>query len=115
MNRYAALAIAMEASEGKRILVITEKAEAIRAAVDEFAELPDVLMGGARIRLANGAERIDFPGGGSILFRPARGSVRGYAAHTVFLDAGVDHTLTVARRQDLAGTLHTTGGDIIRA
>lgn len=115
MNRYAALGIALDASEGKRILVITEKGEAIRPALEEFSALPDELMDGASFRPLNGGERIDFPGGGSIRFRPARGTVHGYAAHTVFLDAGVDQTLTLDQRQALTATLQTTRGPIIRA
>jgi hypothetical protein len=116
MNRYAALGIALDASDGKRILVITPRADAIPHAMAEFAELPDAVLTGSRFRRHNGGHRIDFPCRGAIIFRSAGGTVRGYTADVVFLDEGADARLTLDQHAELTLTLATTPqGQIIRA
>ncbi|MGO2665687.1 hypothetical protein [Mycetocola reblochoni] len=87
MNRYAACSLAAAACfDDRRILVVSDRA---RVALSEFAPFSE----GATVRRANGAGRIDFPGGGTIrVISPGSRGGRGLAVHTVFLDEGVERT-----------------------
>lgn len=61
MNKYAAHGLADAARSGRRILVVVGR---VREALEEFRPMvPD-----ARVRLAAGAERIDFSSLGTIRF-----------------------------------------------
>ncbi|WP_193596086.1 hypothetical protein [Microbacterium sp. YJN-G] len=114
MNRYAAAGISIDASAGKRIIVVTPIMGMIRSAMDEIIRsLDGVDPDSFRVRRANGAERIDFPSGGSIRFHSARSSMRGMSANVVYLDDNADREMTDAWR-DLYAVTHPNG-EIIRA
>lgn len=88
MNKYTALGLALAAAAERRsLLVVVPSHVGLRAALDELrAVLPS-----QEVRLAKGAERITYPGGGRIYFTTPRSRAHiGLSVDTVFLDADVD-------------------------
>lgn len=84
MNRYAASGITNDAYEaGLRIAVLSDSA---RGARDAFDEIEHHAAGASSIRRSNGAERIDYPSGGTITFHRGVDHLRGVSADIVYLD-----------------------------
>ncbi|WP_439593902.1 hypothetical protein [Microbacterium sp.] len=91
MNRYAAQGIASDATQGRRVLVVTAHARARREAFDEIARLTH---GAESIRRLNGAESIRHSNGGRVEFATERSrSHRGLSVDVVYLDGGVADSL----------------------
>lgn len=90
MNKYTAIGIAFDAAANrKRIVVVAPREQERRAALDIFASLDLISKENARIRRANGSERIDFHTGGSIIFKSARQTTRGYSVDVIYVEEDV--------------------------
>lgn len=113
MNKYAAVGLAEEAAQGRRILVITENQAEAQNSLTCFNTMDNPNV--ERVYRANGQERITFKSGGAIIFRSFRSQGhRGISVDTVFLDAGVDQAM-----HDPEGVMAciatSTAGAVIRA
>lgn len=91
MNRYAARGLIEEALlDRKRVLVLTQ--DPIISVLDEIQRVaPEGSI--VKVLKVNGAERVDFDGGGHIrVMRWSRrdSSLRGLCLDIVYLDSGVD-------------------------
>lgn len=103
MNRYTASGITNDAYEaGLRIAVLSDSA---RGARDAFDEIQHHSAGASRIRRANGAERIDYPSGGTITFHRSVDHLRGVSADIVYLDGDAEHQVYEHGQSD---ALHAT-------
>lgn len=111
MNRFAAVGLMLDALAGKQIIILTRTQREVREALDIVAGItPDT----ARVSRLNGAERIDFPSTGKLIFKSSRSTVRGYTADVVFLDDGAEpHDFGTL--QDLRLVTRSRQGEIIRA
>ena len=114
MNRYGWEGVARDLAAGRSVVYVGSGV-ACRAAFERIAALmPD----GARMRRANGDERIQHPSGGSLRFRRLgawRSNLRGLAADVVILDgAETDRDLGLVRELTVlvAGSPH---GEVLRA
>lgn len=114
MNRYGLEGVARDLAAGRSVVYVGSGV-ACRAAFERIAALmPD----GARMRRANGDERIQHPSGGSLRFRRLgawRYNLRGLVADVVILDgAETDRDLGLVRELTVlvAGSPH---GEVLRA
>lgn len=114
MNRYGLEGVARDLAAGRSVVYVGSGV-ACRAAFERIAALmPD----GARMRRANGDERIQHPSGGSLRFRRLgawRCNLRGLVADVVILDgAETDRDLGLVRELTVlvAGSPH---GEVLRA
>ena len=114
MNRYGWEGVARDLAAGRSVVYVGSGV-ACRAAFERIAALmPD----GARMRRANGDERIQHPSGGSLRFRRLgawRYNLRGLVADVVILDgAETDRDLGLVRELTVlvAGSPH---GEVLRA
>ena len=114
MNRYGLEGVARDLAAGRSVVYVGSGV-ACRAAFERIAALmPD----GARMRRANGDERIEHPSGGSLRFRRLgawRYNLRGLVADVVILDgAETDRDLGLVRELTVlvAGSPH---GEVLRA
>lgn len=114
MNRYGLEGVARDLAAGRSVVYVGSGV-ACRAAFERIAALmPD----GARMRRANGDERIEHPSGGSLRFRRLgawRCNLRGLVADVVILDgAETDRDLGLVRELTVlvAGSPH---GEVLRA
>ena len=114
MNRYGLEGVARDMAAGRSVVYVGSVV-ACRAAFERIAALmPD----GARMRRANGDERIQHPSGGSLRFRRLgawRYNLRGLVADVVILDgAETDRDLGLVRELTVlvAGSPH---GEVLRA
>ena len=88
MNRYMCEGMLRDAQDGKHVLMIGDRADftdVIRAA-KRIEELSSGEVKPARVSLAYGRERIDYPNGGRIWLGQ---SVRGTPPHVVVLPDGL--------------------------
>ena len=114
MNRYGLEGVARDMAAGRSVVYVGSGV-ACRAAFERIAALmPD----GARMRRANGDERIQHPSGGSLRFRRLgawRYNLRGLVADVVILDgAETDRDFDLVRELTVlvAGSPH---GEVLRA
>ena len=114
MNRYGWEGVARDLAAGRSVVYVGSGV-ACRAAFERIAALmPD----GARIRRANGNERVEHPSGGFLRFRRLgawRCNLRGLVADVVILDdpdADRDLDLVHALMACVAGSPH---GEVLRA
>lgn len=123
MNEYAARSMLIDISQGERIVVVVRDYRAVHNAVRVIAAENERIDWGATIRRANGAERVTYPGGGSITFAtPLSNRMRGRSADVVFIDNDADRVLCDHHRErldrfcdDIAGVLAATGGKVVRS
>lgn len=124
MNKYAATAILAEALErGKRFVIIERDQNAIRDALHVFAAVVESVGRGddVKVRRANGAERVDMLGLGTIRFATPHGNrMRGLSVDVVFLDNdahravfGDDFMALDRFRSEMAATLAASGGEVV--
>lgn len=114
MNRYAAAGITNDAYEaGLRIAVLSDSARGVRDAFNQIAQ--DAVS--ARIRRANGAERIDYPSGGAITFHRSVDHIRGVSADIIYLDGDAEHQVHERDQWDALRAVLATSNDpqVIRA
>lgn len=114
MNRYGWEGVARDLAAGRSVVYVGS-GRACRAAFERIAALmPD----GARIRHANGNERIEHPSGGFLRFRRLgawRCNLRGLVADVVVLDdAGTDFDLDLVRELTMCVAL-SPHGEVLRA
>lgn len=110
MNKYAALGLAVEANDGKTVLVITGSAvhsEAARGWLERCEIAP------SRVCRRNGEAEVTYPSGGRVVFRSKRQGIRGLHADVVFVDS--DTELTLEQMRALRPHVAATGGVIVRA
>lgn len=113
MNKYAAVGLAAEAAEGRRILVITETQAEAESAIACCFNTDDPAI--QRIVRTSGQQQIDYKSGGSIKFRSYRSSGhRGVTVDTVFLDTGVDQAMSDPASV-MACIAASTAGTVVRA
>lgn len=110
MNKYAALGLLLEAAEGKTVAVISRTQQVAGMALDQF-EVP--LGDGWRVRRTNGDQRIDSPSSGSIRFRSAGQSHRGWTVDVVYIDTDAAHLVIGEILHDLHLTLSSRPGACI--
>lgn len=81
------------ASESQTVVWVGPSRTDMRA---DFEVAADVVGVGAKVRRANGAESIEFPNGGRVVFMsaPGRGG-RGFSADRVYVPADADDDLVV--------------------
>jgi len=87
MNRYAAAGIIADAKDGKHVVVLSINGRDSRCA---FAEVAHHAKDADRVHRANGAERIDFTGGGQITFHRGVDSLRGTSADIIYLNGDAE-------------------------
>lgn len=114
MNRYGWEGVARDLAAGRSVVYVGSGV-ACRAALERIAALmPD----GARIRRANGNERIEHPSGGFLRFRRLgawRYNLRGLVADVVILDgAETDRDLGLVRELTMCVAL-SPHGEVLRA
>ena len=114
MNRYGWEGVARDLAAGRSVVYVG-RGVACRAAFERIAELmPD----GARIRRANGDERIEHPSGGSLRFRRVgawRHNLRGLVADVIILDdAEADRDLDFVHAL-MACVALSPHGEVLRA
>ena len=114
MNRYGLDGVARDLAAGRSVVYVGSGV-ACRAAFERIAALmPD----GARMRRANGDERIQHPSGGSLRFRRLgawRYNLRGLVADVVILDdADADRDLGLVRELTMCVAL-SPHGEVLRA
>lgn len=118
MNRFAALGLLNEATQGKTVLVLSHTQHAARDAMSDFLPLVEGLDD-VNVRRANGLERITLTNTGRILFRSHRSNgCRGLTADIVFLDWDCEAGTTPAEHQRLHDDLQpllATGAELVRA
>lgn len=111
MNRYGWEGVARDLAAGRSVVYVGSGV-ACRAAFERIAALmPD----GARMRRANGNERIEHPSGGFLRLGAWRCNLRGLVADVVILDdADADRDLDLVRELTMcvAGSPH---GEVLRA
>jgi hypothetical protein len=115
MNRYAAEGITNDAYDaGLRIAVLSDSA---RGARDAFDEIEHHAAGAAHICRANGAERIDYPSGGTITFHRSADHLRGVSADIVYLDGDAERQVHEHGKWEALHAALTTSRDpqVIRA
>jgi len=114
MNKYAARALSESAQRGRHILVIVEAAEEAAHTINLFEEHG---KGIRRTLRSNGSQRVDFESGGVITIRTRRSQRhRGLIADTVFLDAGIDQTMSSDEYRSLAACVAASPtGELVRA
>ena len=123
MNKYAARGILVDAMGGTRFLIVERDHHAVHAAVRIFAEEATALTLPVRVRRANGDERVDMPGRGTIRFTTPRSNRhRGLLVDVVFVDNDAHRVLdgddpTPMRRffEDVAPVLNATGGEFVHS
>lgn len=109
MNKYAALGLAVEANDGKMILVITGSlvhSSAARGWLERCEVAP------SRVCRRNGEAEVEYPSRGRIVIRSKRQDVRGMAPDIVFVDS--DTGLTIDEWDQLR-PMRGTGAHIVRA
>lgn len=113
MNRYGSEGVARDLAAGRSVVYVGSGV-ACRAAFESIAaRMPD----GARMRRANGDERIEHPSGGSLRFRRLGAwwyNLRGLTADVVVLDGPeADHDCDLVRElmACVAGSPH---GEVLR-
>lgn len=112
MNRYTALGLTADATEGKHILVLTRTTNEIREAVAEIARVAL----NAHVERTHGRELVTFPRGGEIRVRSHGASLRGHSADVVYLDAGVGQDINLDTLSDCHLIVAASpSGEIIRA
>lgn len=114
MNRYGWEGVARDLAAGRSVVYVGSGV-ACRAAFERIAALmPD----GARMRRANGDERIEHPSGGFLRFRRLgawRYNLRGLVADVVILDgAETDRDLGLVRELTMCVAL-SPHGEVLRA
>ncbi len=113
MNRYGWEGVARDLAAGRSVVYVGSGV-ACRAAFERIAALmPD----GARMRRANGDERIQHPSGGSLRFRRLgawRYNLRGLVADVVILDGDADFDLDLVRELTMCVAL-SPHGEVLRA
>ena len=114
MNRYGWEGVARDLAAGRSVVYVGSG----RACRATFVYVAALVPDGARIRRANGNERIDHPSGGSLRFRRLgawRYNLRGLVADVVILDdaeAGRDFDLVRELTMCVALSPH---GEVLRA
>lgn len=114
MNRYGWEGVARDLAAGRSVVYVGSG----RACRETFAYVAALMPDGARIRRANGNERIEHPSGGSLRFRRLgawRYNLRGLTADVVILDdpeADRDLNLVHELRMCVALSPH---GEVLRA
>ena len=112
MNRYVVAGLLEEMRAGKRVGVLTANGTIARAAHDLAAsQRTDQELAVFR----NGAERIEHPSGGTLVFRTIRGTApfHGASLHVLFVDDrdGWTPDVEASARPALA----VTGGEVVFA
>lgn len=127
MNKYAARSILLDAFfEARRFIVVERDGHAVREALHVFREALEAMSQSipidAKVRQANGAEAITFPGLGCVTFATPRSSrLRGQAANVVFIDndahrvLGEDADSYDRFRLDVALCLDGRGGEVVHS
>lgn len=109
MNKYTALGLAVEANDGKIVLVITgglTHSSAARGWLAESSIKPH------RVIHTNGKAAVEYASGGRIDFRSKRQDIRGMAPDIVFVDS--DTELSIDEWDELR-PMRKTGAHIVRA
>lgn len=115
MNIFAAQGIAQEAAAERRFIVVTARNDESNRALDLIIAASNE-KSIARIRRSSGLQCIDYDGGGRVIVRSYRQSIRGLLADVVFVDAGVDAELNTDAWASFAAIVSTsTTGAVIRA
>ena len=82
MNRYTAQGITLDAVQGRRIIFITGTQNLVGEALEALvAAAPDDTI--ATVYHTNGNQRVEYRGGGRVIFRSRRQLVRGLTAGSV--------------------------------
>lgn len=130
MNKYAVLGMLIDVYDGKRLVVVERDYQAVQAAVRVFAEVVQAmdLAGVLTVRRANGAESVQHPSGGRVVFATPRSNrMRGLSADVVFIDNEADRVLVSEPmgaadlawldgfRDDVALVLSGRRGEVVRS
>lgn len=124
MNKYAAKSILAEATlRRQRVLVVERDHHAVRDALEEFERvIAERSWVAAKVRRSNGAESIQLPDGGRVMFATPRGNrMRGLSVDVVFIDndahrvLGEDAAGYDRFREDVALCLNARGGEVVHS
>lgn len=120
MNKYAAVGILADAADGKRIIVVERDHRAVHEAVRVFRGFVEENRIPARVRVANGAERIILGAGWVRFTTPRSNGMRGLTADVVFIDNDAHRVLNDGDayrrfRDDVVGVLAATGGTVVHS
>lgn len=108
MNRYVLDGVLADMRAGRRVLIVGETQ---RHARHSFNELADRVGADAQVVRANGRERIQHVGGGSIVFSSlGSGSARGLSFDVVFIDADA----LPNQIAQLTPCVASSGGEVMR-